>query len=123
MIDDGTKTIVLGVALPGLQESLNISKDKLDIPNSIEITMDATDFEMGSIMNYVTPKLLEDEEIVGYMKLVNDEPKLTFITSGINETIFKYVSEEITQTSNIIKNLAEEEIKNKSVIGKKRRTG
>lgn len=62
-------------------------------------------------------KLLEDEEIVGYMKLVNDEPKLTFITSGINETIFKYVSEEIIQTSNIIKNLAEEEIKKEMIAG------
>ncbi len=62
-------------------------------------------------------KLLEDEEIVGYMKLVNDEPKLTFITSGINETIFKYVSEEITQTSNIIKNLSEEEIRKEMIAG------
>ena len=62
-------------------------------------------------------KLLEDEEIVGYMKLVNDEPKLTFITSGINETIFKYVSEEIIQTSNIIKNLAEEEIQKEMIAG------
>ena len=62
-------------------------------------------------------KLLEDEEIVGYMKLVNDEPKLTFTTSGINETIFKYVSEEITQTSNIIKNLSEEAIKKEMIAG------
>ena len=62
-------------------------------------------------------KLLEDEEIVGYMKLVNDEPKLTFTTSGINETIFKYVSEEITQTSNIIKYLSEEEIKKEMIAG------
>ena len=62
-------------------------------------------------------KLLEDEEIVGYMKLVNDEPKLTFKTNGINQTIFKYVSEEITQTSNIIKNLAEEEIKKEMIAG------
>ena len=60
-------------------------------------------------------KLLEDEEIVGYMKLVNDEPKLTFTTSGINETIFKYESEEIAQTSNIIKNLSEEEIKKEMI--------
>lgn len=62
-------------------------------------------------------KLLENEEIVGYMKLVNDEPKLTFTTSGINETIFKYVSEEIAQTSNIIKNLSEEEIKKEMIAG------
>ena len=51
------------------------------------------------------------------MKLVNDEPKLTFTTSGINETIFKYVSEEIAQTSNIIKNLSEEEIKKEMIAG------
>ena len=62
-------------------------------------------------------KLLEDEEIVGYMKLVNDVPKLIFTTSGINETIFKYVSEEIAQTSNIIKNLSEEEIKKEMIAG------
>lgn len=62
-------------------------------------------------------RLLEDEEIVGYMELADGEPKLTFKASGINETIFKYVSEEITQTSNIIKNLSEEEIQKEMMAG------
>ena len=62
-------------------------------------------------------KLLEEEKIVGYMELVDNKPKLTFITSGINETIFKYVSEEIMQTSNIINNLTEEEIQNQIMTG------
>ena len=74
-------------------------------------------FETKYTTEEETKKLLEDEEIVGYMKLVNDEPKLTFTTSGINETIFKYVSEEIAQTSNIIKNLSEEEIKKEMIAG------
>ena len=56
-------------------------------------------------------------KIVGYMELVDNKPKLTFITSGINETIFKYVSEEIMQTSNIINNLTEEEIQNQIMTG------
>lgn len=60
-------------------------------------------------------KLLEDEKISGYLKLENGKPKLTFITSGINETIFKYVTEEITQTSNMIKVLSEEEIKKEMI--------
>ena len=51
------------------------------------------------------------------MELVDNKPKLTFITSGINETIFKYVSEEIMQTSNIINNLTEEEIQNQIMTG------
>ena len=60
-------------------------------------------------------KLLEEEKIIGYMKMVNEEPILTFATSGIDETIFKYVSEEIMQINSIGKSLLEEEI-NKSII-------
>lgn len=59
-------------------------------------------------------KLLEKKQIIGYMELMNDEAKLTFATSGINETIFKYVTEEISQTSNIIKNLSLEELKKRT---------
>ena len=62
-------------------------------------------------------KLLQDGKIVGYLKLVNDEPKLIFVTSGINETIFKFVTEEITDTSSMIKNLSEEEIKKAMITG------
>lgn len=56
-------------------------------------------------------ELLENGEITGYLILKEEKPNLTFLTSGINETIFKYVAEEIEQTSNIIKNLSETEIK------------
>lgn len=63
LIDDGTKTAVIGISLPGLQESLNISKDKIDIPNKIEITMETTSFELNNIVTYVTPKLIEENDI------------------------------------------------------------
>lgn len=62
-------------------------------------------------------KLLEDGEIIGYMLLKEDEPKVIFKESGINQTIFKYVTEEITQTSEIIINIAEDEIKKEMMIG------
>lgn len=74
-------------------------------------------FDIQYITEEQAEKLLNDKEIVGYLKLINDEPQLTFSTSGINETIFKYVVEEIAQTSNIIKNLSEEEIKNEMMKG------
>lgn len=62
-------------------------------------------------------KLLKDGKIDGYMRIINDEPKLTFTKNGINETVFKYVTEEINQTSNIIKSLSEEEIKKQMLTG------
>ena len=58
-------------------------------------------------------KLLEDDKIVGYMKLEGDEPKLTFANNGIKQTTFKYVVEEIAQKSNMINNIVEQEIKTK----------
>lgn len=62
-------------------------------------------------------ELLDNGEIVGYMKLKEDKPILTFTTSGINETIFKYVTEEIEQTSDIIKNLSETETQKQITSG------
>ena len=68
-IDDGSKTTVIGISLPGMQESLNISKDKIDIPNTIEITMDSSDFELNNIVTYVTPKVIEESDIELFEKM------------------------------------------------------
>ncbi len=62
VINDGSKTFVIGIAMPGLKESLGINKDELEIPSSIEITMDASDFELGSIITFVTPKVIEEND-------------------------------------------------------------
>lgn len=62
-------------------------------------------------------KLLQNGEITGYMILEGDKPKVTFQSSGINETILKYVTEEITQNIEIVNNLAETEIKKEMIAG------
>lgn len=46
LINDGDRTIVAGFALPGMQANLNLDKEKLELPDYIEITADAKDFEM-----------------------------------------------------------------------------
>ena len=63
VIDDGSKTTVIGLCLPGLQESLGIKEKDFKIPNSIEITMDTTNFQMGNIMTYVSSRVIEDEDL------------------------------------------------------------
>ena len=57
-------------------------------------------------------QMLQNDEIVGFMQMKDDEPKLTFMKNGINQTIFKYVTEEIVQTSSIVSNISETKIKN-----------
>lgn len=63
VIDDGTKTVVIGMAMPGLQESLGVSDDDIEIPSNIEITMEAANFETSSIASYVTPKVLGEDDL------------------------------------------------------------
>ena len=62
-------------------------------------------------------KLLKDDKIVGYMKLEGDTPKVTFVQNGINQTIFKYVVEEIAQKSNMITNIVGQEAAKEAMGG------
>ncbi len=69
IINDGSKSIIMGIALPGLKESLDNDSIDLKIPNNIEITMDTTDFELGNIISFVTPKLLEENDLQIFNKI------------------------------------------------------
>ncbi len=70
---------------------------------------------------YVTEEeaktLLNKDEIAGYMILNGEDTKVVVAKSGIDETIFKYVIEEITQTNEIISNLAQSEIQKEITAG------
>lgn len=56
-INDGDRIAVVGIAFPGLQEDLAISKEKLDIPDYVEISADVENFEMGMTMTLATTEL------------------------------------------------------------------
>ena len=94
VIDDGNKTIVIGLAFPGLQESLDISKNTINIPSTVEITMDATYFEMNNIMTYVTSKIVEDDDL----NIFNDLDK---IFSQVNT--LQSASKQLETGSNTLK--------------------
>ena len=61
IITNGNKTVAVGIALPGLKESLAIDTDILR--SSVEISMDTENFEMGNIISYATPKIFGDFDI------------------------------------------------------------
>ena len=58
---------------------------------------------------------LENGDIVGFLKFDGDKASILVLENGINQTIFKYVTEEILQTAdsveNIVQNEVQEEIK------------
>ena len=60
LVDDGDHTSVIGIALPGVQENLNIKKSDLDIPSYIEIEADVKDFMMNETYALVTNEIFTD---------------------------------------------------------------
>ena len=82
VISEGKNTVVVGMAFPGLSDSLQGAKksadhllyetdassksreklDELEIPDSVEITLDATDFKMNTCMTMVFSDLFDDDE-------------------------------------------------------------
>lgn len=53
-VNDGNRTVVTGVAFPGLQGSLNIDKEKLEFPEAVEIQADVTGFELMNTISIAT---------------------------------------------------------------------
>jgi len=54
LVDDGSHTAVVGIAFPGLQENLGISEEQAQIPDYVEITADAENFELGMTLTVAT---------------------------------------------------------------------
>ena len=63
---DGSHTAVVGVAFPGLQEDLAMEKDRLDIPDYVEIEADVKDFSLATAVTVASSGLfdqLDDEAL------------------------------------------------------------
>lgn len=57
IINDGDRTIVAGLALPGLQQSLNLDSDALSLPGYVEIEADVTNFALPVTVTMATSQV------------------------------------------------------------------
>lgn len=108
VVDDGSKTVVVGMAMPGLQESLGLSDDEVEIPSNIEITMDATNFETSSIMSYVTPKVLGEDDLKLFDNLDDIYGQVNKLQTSMNQiqdgaNILKDGTTELATGANTLK--------------------
>ncbi len=85
IINDGNRTAVIGIAMPGLQESLGIDKEDLDIPSMVKISMDTENFEIGNVFSFITPKVLEEDDLKGFDGLDEIYDKVNFLASSSRE--------------------------------------
>lgn len=58
VVSDGDRTIIAGVAFPGLQHDLGLNKTEIDVPDYVEITAQTSDFELGATVTIATNGIL-----------------------------------------------------------------
>lgn len=63
LINDGNRTVVIGVALPGMQENLALTEKTDLIPDHFEITADVTNFSFGMTVTVATNELFNKVEL------------------------------------------------------------
>lgn len=81
IIDDGSRSIVIGYGMPGLSDSLKLSEvgeqnsDEININDSFELTADVTDFSLDSTFTVAVSNLFEDLDTSDVLSLddFNDE--------------------------------------------------
>ena len=115
-IENSEKLEIINIAIVENQEF----KDNKIFQEAFEELSDENNEDRLFDTKYVTEeeakKLLQDDEIVGYM-ILEEKPRVIFQSNGINETIFKYVTEEIVQNTEIVENLAKDEIEKEMMRG------
>lgn len=63
VINDGSHTYVAGFAVPGMQDSLKLKSDELDIPSNVEITAEVKDFELATTLTVATNDIFSDLDV------------------------------------------------------------
>lgn len=71
VINDGSHTIVAGLALPGLSDNLQLNSDVIEIPDYVEITADVEDFELTTTLTLATNEMFNGMDL-GELDSVND---------------------------------------------------
>ncbi len=87
IVNDGDRTIVAGLALPGLRDSLGLDADDLDLPEYVEITADAEGFALETTVTLAANGLFNDvaDQTGDYDELDNLDGKLDELTDAMDQ--------------------------------------
>lgn len=85
IINDGDRTVVAGIAFPGLQSNLAISKDKLDIPDYVEITADVKKFKMSNTVTIAANNIFNEIDTSKINSVSDLEGQLDKVTSSMKQ--------------------------------------
>ena len=87
LINDGSRTVVIGIAFPGLQENLAISKDALDIPDYVEISADANNFRLDMTVTLAANEIFNELDADGLDSISELGASMDELTDGMDQLL------------------------------------
>ncbi|MBR4909911.1 MAG: hypothetical protein IKZ47_01140 [Clostridia bacterium] len=87
LINDGSRTVVAGLAFPGLQQNLDIDPEKFQIPDHIEITADVQNFSLGMTVTVATNGLFGDLDTDRLNDVTELNSSLTELSDAMKQLI------------------------------------
>lgn len=87
LINDGERTVVVGIALPGMQNNLGISREKLDVPDSVVITADVSDFCFGMTITVATNELFNQFDDLKLSSIGGVTGSIGELTDGMSQLL------------------------------------
>ncbi len=85
LINDGSRTVVIGIAFPGLQENLGIAKDKLEIPDFVEITADAKCFRLDMTVTLATNQVFNEFDTDSFGSVSDLSTSMEELTNAMDQ--------------------------------------
>ena len=87
IINDGDRIIAVGFALPGMQENLNLSRDKVDIPDFVEITADVNNFALSNTLTVAANSIISDLDVSKLDSADDLQTSLTELSSAMSKLL------------------------------------
>lgn len=109
-IDKNEKLDIIDIAIVNNDEFNNNLIYKETFKNLSDEASDNRLFDIKYVNEKKAKDLLENDKITGYLIMNEDNLKTVISSNGINETILKYVTDEILQNELMIDDLSEKKI-------------
>ncbi|MCR5666009.1 MAG: hypothetical protein K6G01_04205 [Eubacterium sp.] len=87
LINDGSRTIVAGIAMPGLQEDLALDEEEIELPDYVEISADVENFEMQNTVTVASNEIFSDLDTDSLADTDEIDESMDKLTDAMDELV------------------------------------
>ncbi len=87
ILNDGSRYIVAGIALPGMQENLGLNQSTLSLPSYLEVNADVNDFRLNMTVSIATSKIFGELDLDNVVSVADLESQLGKLSDAMSQLV------------------------------------